>query len=227
MKQPTFYAIIVAGGAGKRMNSVLPKQFLTIAGKPILMHTIEKFHKCDYHPKITLVLAANDLEIWNQKIKEFDFKIPHSVVAGGSERFHSVKNGLDAIKEHHAFIAIHDAVRPLVSFGTINNGYENAMLNGNAITAISSKDSIRIADSEKNYAIPRNQVYLVQTPQTFSYNQLETAYKQEFSNDFTDDASVVEKAGFEIFLQEGDQFNIKITYEEDLILAEALLQNQI
>jgi len=222
----TFYAIIVAGGSGKRINSLLPKQFLPIAGRPILMHTIEKFHKSNYQPKIILVLSAKDLNIWKQKIEEFDFKVPHSVVTGGKERFFSVKNGLETITAKNAIIAIHDAVRPLVSLNTINNCYKSAIAKGNAIASISSRDSIRVADTEKNIAIPRTKVYLVQTPQTFSYKQLEIAYKQEFSNDFTDDASVVEKAGFNIFLEEGDQFNMKITYEEDLILAEALIKNQ-
>lgn len=227
MNQPTFYAIIVAGGAGKRMNSRLPKQFLNIAGRPILMHTIEKFHKSNYIPNIILVLSSADLKIWDQKVKEFNFVIPHIVVSGGKERFFSVKNGLDIITQANSFIAIHDAVRPLVSLNTINNCYKNAITNGNAIASISSKDSIRIIDAVKNIAIPRNQVHLVQTPQTFSFKQLGIAYKQDFSPDFTDDASVVENAGFKIFLEEGDQFNIKITYEEDLVLAEALLKNQL
>ncbi len=226
MKHPIFYAIIVAGGTGKRMNSLLPKQFLTVAGKPILMHTIEKFHKSQYQPKIILVLSPQDLETWKMQIEEFGFKIPYSIVSGGKERFFSVKNALDTITETNAFVAIHDAVRPLVSLSTIDNCYKNAIAKGNAITVIGSKDSVRIAADDKTRAIPRSQVYLVQTPQTFSAEQLKIGYEQEFSDDFTDDASVVEKAGYRIFLEEGDHFNIKITYQEDLVVAEALLKNQ-
>lgn len=222
MEQHTFFAIIVAGGSGKRMNSVLPKQFLTIAGKPIIMHTIEKFHVSSYQPKIILVLSSADIHTWKELVKEYNFKIPHTLVIGGKERFFSVKNGLETIKEQNSIIAIHDAVRPLVSLKTINNCYTKAIKNGNAVTSISSRDSVRQKEGEKNFAIPRDKIFLIQTPQTFNYNQLNTAYHQDFSKDFTDDASVVEKAGFQIFLEEGDQFNIKITYQEDLDLAEVL-----
>lgn len=226
MDKLNYYAIIVAGGSGKRMNSILPKQFLNVAGKPIIMHTIEKFSKSKFNPEIILVLSKNDVFTWNQKVSDYNFDIPHKVVIGGEERFFSVKNGLDVITEQNAIVAIHDAVRPLVSLNTIDNCFINAVKNGNAIAAISSKDSIRIKENKSNHAMPRYQVYLVQTPQTFLCKQLNQAYQQEFSKDFTDDASVVEKFGFDIFLEEGDQFNIKITYEEDLILAEALIKNQ-
>ncbi|RZJ63678.1 MAG: 2-C-methyl-D-erythritol 4-phosphate cytidylyltransferase [Flavobacterium sp.] len=226
MENLTFYAIIVAGGAGKRMNSAIPKQFLDIAGKPILMHTIEKFSRSTYNPKIILVLSAADISIWEQKVAQYSFDIPHQIVSGGKERFFSVKSGLDTIREQNSIIAIHDAVRPLVSLSTIDSCYSNAIENGNAIAAIVSKDSIRIKNIDHNQAISRDLVYLVQTPQTFSFGQLSDAYKQEFSKDFTDDASVVEKSGYDIFLEDGDQFNMKITYEEDLIIAEALIKNQ-
>lgn len=223
MENLTYYAIIVAGGSGKRMNSSLPKQFLNIAGKPILMHTIEKFNKSKYNPDIILVLSQNDIDTWNQLVLEHDFKIPHQIVKGGSERFFSVKNGLSSINNSESIIAIHDAVRPLVSLKTIDNCFENAAKNGNAITSRSSTDSVRIKENQKNYGVFRDQVYLIQTPQTFTYDQLSNSYQQDFSSDFTDDASVVEKYGYQIFLEDGDLYNIKITYQEDLVLAEALI----
>lgn len=226
MDNLTYYVIIVAGGSGKRMNSSLPKQFLNLAGKPIIMHTLEKFNQSKYNPNIILVLSPDDITTWNQKIAEHHFQIPHQIVTGGAERFFSVKNGFASITKPNSIIAVHDAVRPLVSIKTIDNCFENAAVNGNAIAAIGSKDSVRVMNGIKNYSIARDQVYLVQTPQTFSYKQLYDSYQQDFSKDFTDDASVVEKYGNKIFLEKGDLFNIKITYQEDLVIAEALISQK-
>ncbi|WP_026902461.1 2-C-methyl-D-erythritol 4-phosphate cytidylyltransferase [Pedobacter glucosidilyticus] len=227
MSKNQFYAIIVAGGSGKRMKSDTPKQFLLLKGKPILMLSIEKFYQSKYQPTIIVVLAAQELETWKNLIKEYRFTIPHQIVTGGIERFHSVKNALSLVTDEHAVIAIHDAVRPLVSLKTIDNCFEKAFADGNAIAAISSKDSIRIQEENKNKAISRNQVYLIQTPQTFQYQQLKLAYKQDFEHFFTDDASVVEKAGFAIHLSGGDEYNFKITFPEDITLATALLDQAI
>ncbi len=222
-----FYAIIVAGGVGKRMNTSLPKQFLVINNKPILMHTIQKFADSVYRPEIVLVLGKNSINHWQHLVAEYNFNIPHIIVEGGAERFHSVKNGLSKIftDDKNAIVAIHDAVRPLISVETINNCYKKAQLNGNAVAAVVSKDSVRIAHDVGNASVPRNKVYLVQTPQVFIRQQLQDAYLQEYCSDFTDDASVVEKAGYQIFLEEGDHFNIKITYPEDILLAQSLLNN--
>lgn len=223
MSKNQFYAIIVAGGSGKRMNSSTPKQFLLLKGKPILMLSIEKFYHSKYRPKIIVVLAEQEQKTWQKLVQEYHFSIPHEVVNGGTERFHSVKNALSLITEKQCIIAIHDAVRPLVSLKTIDNCYENALSTGNAIAATPSKDSVRVQEGSKNKAIARNQVYLVQTPQVFQYQQLEKAYQQNFESFFTDDASVVEKAGFTINLCNGDEFNFKITFPEDITLAEAIL----
>jgi 2-C-methyl-D-erythritol 4-phosphate cytidylyltransferase len=219
-----YYAIIVAGGSGNRMNSEIPKQFLLLNGLPILMHTITSFYQNETKPHIILVLAKADEERWQNLIKQHQFDIPHQIVMGGKERFHSVQNGLNNISNKKAIIAIHDAVRPLVTQKTITNCYLNALKNGNAIAAIPSKDSVRSLINQKSTALNRSEIYLVQTPQTFTYQQLNTAYNQKFESFFTDDASVVEKAGFNINLESGDEFNFKITFKEDLILAQALLK---
>jgi 2-C-methyl-D-erythritol 4-phosphate cytidylyltransferase len=223
----SFYAIIVAGGSGKRMDSILPKQFIEINGLPVLMHTINAFVKNTHQPKIILVLSKEDEARWEELILRHQFTIPHQIVFGGKERFHSVKNALDLIEDDNAIIAVHDAVRPLVSQRTISNCFISAEKNGNAIAAIPSKDSVRRLKQTQSEAIVRSEIYLVQTPQTFRYKQLKTAYLQNFEADFTDDASVVEKAGFPIFIEKGDEFNIKLTFKEDLFIAEAIMNSRV
>ncbi len=226
MNTLSFYAIIVAGGSGSRMNSEIPKQFLELNGKPVLMHTISAFHISKHQPKIILVLAKNDVSFWEQLIVKHNFEIPHQVIIGGNERFYSVKNGLSLVHAKKAVVAIHDAVRPLVSKTTIDNCYQTAIEKGNAVAAVQAKDSIRKLTDGKSQALNRSEIYLVQTPQTFQVTQLENAYKQEFDVLFTDDASVVEKAGYTINLEKGDEFNFKITFKEDLKLAETVLNTQ-
>jgi len=221
-----YYAIIVAGGSGKRMGADIPKQFILLNGLPVLMHTLNAFHQNKYQPKIILVLAKVDEKLWQDLVIEHNLTIPHEIVFGGEERFYSVKNALAQIKDEHAVISIHDAVRPLVSQATISNCYQKAKENGNAVAAIPSKDSVRRLSDNKSIALLRSEVYLIQTPQTFLYNQLNKAYKQNFSSEFTDDASVVEKAGFPIHLEKGDDFNFKITFKEDLIIAGAVLTSR-
>lgn len=224
-KSNSYYAIIVAGGSGARMGSVVPKQFLLLQGKPVLMRSIEAFYQNEYQPNIILVLAATDIDYWNELVKKYQFKIPHQIEIGGSERFNSVKNGLNLIKDANAVVAIHDAVRPLVSQLTISNCFLKAKENGNAVAAVIAKDSIRqLSLNTASKALNRSEIYLVQTPQTFIKHQLDVAYQQNFDNSFTDDASVVEKAGFDIYLEKGDEFNFKITFKEDLLLAEALIR---
>lgn len=227
MEQKSFYAIIVAGGSGQRMNTEVPKQFLELNGTPILMHSIHAFFNNEYQPNIILVLSQNDVAFWEQLIKKYNFSVPHKVVVGGKERFFSVQNGLNLITDENAVIAIHDAVRPLVSQKTISNCYKSAITNGNAVAAIPSKDSVRRIQNGKSEALNRKEIHLVQTPQTFTSYQLKTAYQQDFDDFFTDDASVVEKAGFAINLELGDEFNFKITFKEDLALASALIKNGI
>ncbi len=218
-----FYAIIVAGGSGKRMQSALAKQFLLLNQKPVMMHTLQAFFDSEFQPEIILVLAKADHDYWNELCVKYNFSIPHTLVEGGEERFHSVRNGLLTIKED-GVVAIHDAVRPLVSEVLITQTFKEALAHGNAVPYIKPSDSVRQLQNHSSKIIDRNHLALIQTPQTFVLTQLRTACQQSFSKAFTDDASVVEAAGFPIHLIEGHRNNIKITYPEDLELASFLLE---
>lgn len=218
-----YFAIIVAGGSGTRMNAELPKQFLLLHGKPILMHTITAFAACTLKPEIILVLNIHQHQYWERLCKEYNFDIPHQLVSGGQERFHSVNNGLKAIKGN-GIVAVHDAVRPLISPELIRRCFEAAAEKGNAVVGVQPTDSIRRIDvNGRSEAINRNMVALIQTPQAFESKLLRKAYQQPFRNDFTDDASVVERMGTEIHLIEGERSNIKITFKEDMEIAKYYL----
>jgi 2-C-methyl-D-erythritol 4-phosphate cytidylyltransferase len=219
-----YYAIIVAGGSGNRMQTETPKQFLLLKNLPVLMHTIKAFAQSDTQPKILLVLSKDQQGYWTRLCEEFNFHIPHEVIDGGKERFHSVKNAIRTIEED-SFVAIHDAVRPLISKSLIDNCFKAAEAHGNVIAAVQSSDSVRMLRNEKSSALKRDEIYLVQTPQTFSVSVLKEAYHQDFADHFTDDASVVESIGYGINIIEGERGNIKITYPIDLELAELLLKN--
>ena len=214
------YAIIVAGGSGSRMKSDLPKQFLQINNKPILMHTMEKFAIDNI--EIILVLNVDFHEYWLKLCREYDFSIPHLLVNGGNNRFESVKNGLSKITSK-SIIAIHDAVRPLISSDKIRFAFEKAEELGNAVLSVVSRDSVRRIQGDTSSIINRDEIHLIQTPQIFQSELLHKAYKERFRNDFTDDASVVERIGVKINLIEGEYTNIKITYPEDLKIATTLL----
>ncbi|PRY10965.1 2-C-methyl-D-erythritol 4-phosphate cytidylyltransferase [Pontibacter ummariensis] len=214
------YAIIVAGGSGSRMQQELPKQFIEVAGKPILMHTIERFYAYNPEVRLIVVLPQQQLSVWRDLCRKHDFKLFHMTVPGGSTRFGSVKNGLDAV-QGEALVAVHDGVRPFIDVATIRAAFEAASVHGNAVVAVSPKDSIRELTPEGSQAVPRDRYKLVQTPQCFKANILKRAYEQPEEEYFTDDASVVEQTGEKIVLVEGSYRNIKITTPEDLILAEA------
>lgn len=220
------YVIIVAGGSGSRMQSAVPKQFLLLHGKPVLMHTIEAFEQSEAKPAIILVLPAAYHTYWQQLIQEFSFTIPHQLVTGGETRFHSVKNGLNLITDQEALIAIQDAVRPLTAPYIIDEAYQCAAEHGAAVVAVKSRDSIRQVKEGRSVSLVRDEIYLVQTPQTFRASLLRKAYEQPFDTRFTDDASVVEQYGAEIKLTEGDHSNIKITFPEDIAIAELLLSKK-
>jgi 2-C-methyl-D-erythritol 4-phosphate cytidylyltransferase len=218
-----YFAIIVAGGSGTRMNADLPKQFLLLHGKPILMHTIAAFHACTLEPEVIVVLNIHQHQYWEELCKVYNFNIPHQLVSGGQERFHSVSNGLQAIKGT-GIVAIHDAVRPLISPELIRRCFEVAAEKGNAVVGLQPTDSIRRINANGRFeAIKRNMVALIQTPQAFDIKILRKAYLQPFRNDFTDDASVVEHMGTEIHLIEGERSNIKITFKEDMEIAKYYL----
>lgn len=220
-----YYAIIVAGGSGSRMKSDIPKQFLLLQGKPVLMHTIEAFYYSDLKPEIILVLNSEYLKLWSELIIKFNFEIPVIVVNNGEQRFHSVKNALSIIQED-SIVAVHDAVRPIVSNELITRSFRLAAEIKAVIPAVTSKDSVRKKEGDHTKALNREDILLIQTPQVFQSNLLQHAYLQDYSPEFTDDASVVEKSGIKIVVTEGDYKNIKITYAEDLQLAEVYLQNR-
>jgi len=188
------------------------------------MHTIEAFYNSQSRPQIIIVLPAAYQSYWKQLCFDYNFTIAHQLVTGGETRFHSVKNGLDKIGEDSgALVAVHDAVRPLPGEDVIIESYKCAAENGNAITAVKSRDSVRQLKNGISTCLTRDDIYLVQTPQAFRVEQLKKAYTQPFNEAFTDDASVAEAAGFKIFLIGGSYRNIKITFPEDILIAEKLL----
>ena len=217
-----YIAIIVGGGSGSRMLSEVPKQFMLLRGRPVLMHTIEAFDKSDYNPEIIVVLNVDFHQYWENLCVLHNFSIPHKLIKGGTQRFDSVKNGIKAIQAN-AIVAIHDAVRPLLSKQLIDHSFEEAERSGNAVAAIKSRDSVRQQIGTNTAPLDREEIYLIQTPQTFSSEILKKAYKQEYRNEFTDDASVAERSGIRINLIDGEARNFKITFPEDIKLAEIYL----
>jgi len=215
--------IIVAGGTGNRMQSETPKQFMLLQKLPVLMHSMNSFIKSDNNLELRLVLPESELEAWRNLCIEYNFKVKHAVFAGGETRFHSVKNGLEGINAP-SIIAIHDGVRPLVSQKTIANCFDLALQQGTAIPVLPVTESIREVIEEDSFAKKRDDYRRVQTPQVFQSDLLLDAYDTEYEEDFTDDASVVEKAGYKIYLAEGNEENIKITTPLDFVIAEALLE---
>jgi len=217
------YVIITASGKGLRMQSDIPKQFIEIAEKPILIHTIEKFYNYDKQINIIVTLNSQMLEYWQDLIEKYKFKIQHKTVIGGDTRFQSIKNAITEIEEN-SITAVHDAVRPLVSLNTIVRCFKKAEECGNAVPYININESIREISGNENKIANRENFVLIQTPQVFKSDILIKAYKQEFSESFTDDASVIENIGYEINLIEGNSENIKITKPQDLKIIEALLK---
>lgn len=218
--------IIVAGGVGKRMKSEIPKQFMILCGKPILIHTFFKFFQYDSKLEFRLVLPQQSFDSWNELCSQYDFNIPHKLFAGGETRFHSVKNGLAGIIEP-SLIAVHDAVRPLVSTNTIKNCFDLASKKGSAIPVMSLKESIREITGQGSQSRQREMYRSVQTPQVFKSEILLKSYEVEYSNSFTDDASVIENAGYQVYLSDGNEENIKITTPTDLLVGEILMKQQM
>lgn len=219
----TEYALIVAGGKGTRIKSHLPKQFLELAGRPVLLHTLDAFFRYSPHIKIVLVLPEDDFPIWNEIVKKFQFTHPVVLQTGGETRFQSVKRGLEKISTE-GLVAIHDGVRPLVSSDIIGASFRLAAVHETAIAAVRLKESIRMTDQDNTKAVDRSRFRLVQTPQTFRVSVIKNAYEIKEDPSLTDDASVAERAGHVISLFEGSYENIKITTAEDLVIGEALLK---
>ena len=218
------YAIIVAGGSGQRMQSAVPKQFLLLQGKPVLYHTLAAFYQADASTEIIVVLPSDQFDFWKSLISELP-TIPHRLVAGGNSRFQSSQNAIQTLTED-GIVAIHDGVRPLIDPFLISSSFQAAAEKGNAVLAVASKDSVRnYSDVKKNFQhVNRESIRLIQTPQIFPTKDLKEAFKQTYSDEFTDDARVVEALGIHINLVEGSYKNIKITTPEDLLLAEVLLK---
>jgi len=218
------FVIIVAGGLGKRMKSDLPKQFLKIGNKPVLMHTISVFKRFDNQIVIILALQEKYFEYWKNLCKEYNFNINHLLVEGGKERFYSVKNALQIVNSA-GLVAIHDGVRPLVSENTIKNCFKTARQKGNAIPVIPVNETIRQKINNESKIVDRSKFIIVQTPQVFNSEIILRAYNQSYNPEFTDDASVIEAYGEKINLVEGNQENIKITTQADIKIAEFILQS--
>ena len=218
--------IIVAGGSGLRMGAEVPKQFLLLAGKPVLMHTITQFFFFDSSISIVLVLPEAYLHRWQQLCEEYQFAVPHCVVVGGETRFQSVKNALSNLPSTE-LIAVHDGVRPLVSQNVIARCFAVATQYGSAVPAIPVVDSLRRKEENTTCNISRENLFAVQTPQVFCADWLLQAYEKPYNSTYTDDASVVEAAGFSIQLTEGNRENNKITTLLDLQIAEFLLSNNL
>lgn len=219
------YVIIVAGGRGLRMGSELPKQFLLLGGKPVLMHTIEAFYRYDADIQIILVLPKDHQDYWKSLCSSYHFEIPHRIVDGGETRFHSVRNGLQVIGGT-GLVGVHDGVRPFVSKEVIERCYLEAEQKQAVIPVVEVVETVRHLQGDESSTVPRNEYRLVQTPQVFSVPLLKKAYLQPYSPSFTDDASVVESFGEKVFLTEGNRENIKITTPFDLIIGKAWVEHQ-
>lgn len=205
------------------MQSALPKQFMMLGGLPVVAHTINTFSEALPGAEIVVVLPEEHIPLWRNLAARFDIAV-HRCIAGGKERFHSVKNGLDALSEEVEYVAVHDGVRALATKKMILRVQLAAEETEAAIPVTEVVDSYRRVDGSESYIVPRTELRIVQTPQTFSAELLRRAYEQPFSDKFTDDASVVEALGAKITLVEGERRNIKLTTPEDMAIAERLLE---
>ena len=215
------YALIVAGGRGTRIKSDRPKQFLPLNGLPVLMHTIRAFNSYSASIEIVVVLPEDQIAGWHSLCSEYEFEVPVTIQPGGATRFQSVKRGLEKMSE--GLVAIHDGVRPLVSQEIIFKSFQMAAEKDSAVAAVPLKESIRLSEDKTTKAMDRGRFKMIQTPQTFKVSIIRKAYELKEDPSMTDDASVAEKAGYPISLFDGSYDNIKITTEDDLVVAEALL----
>jgi 2-C-methyl-D-erythritol 4-phosphate cytidylyltransferase len=219
-----YYVIIVAGGKGIRMKSKLSKQFILIDGKPILLYSIQKFFKAIPGIEIIVALPKKEIKFWKKLCQKHSLNISHEIVLGGKTRFHSVKNALKKVSKK-GIIAVHDGVRPLTSIQLINRCFSEAGQYDNAVPCIPIDESIRKNKASENKIIDRNSIVIIQTPQCFNTEVLKRAYKMNYKDKFTDDASVVEESGGSIHLIRGEKGNIKITSKDDLLIAGAILKS--
>lgn len=216
--------IITAGGFGKRMDSDLPKQFLTLGNKPILMHTIELFYHFDNNIEILLTLPSEWKGYWETLVDKHYFRIPHLVVNGGNERFFSIKNALKKVTGE--VVAVHDGVRPFTSGEVIKKCFQALEKHRAVVPAVNLKESLRWITENKNIAVNRSEYKLIQTPQCFHTELLKEVYEQPFDETITDDASLAERKNIPIHILEGNEENIKITTRLDMLIAETLLNRR-
>ena len=218
------YIIIVAGGKGLRMGADIPKQFLPVGGKPVLMRTLERFREYAADLQIILVLPEAQQDYWRELCQQYHFDVEYTLANGGQTRFHSVQNGLALIPDNaEGVVGVHDGVRPFPSVEVIRNCYETAREKKAVIPVIPIVETVRHLKDETSVTVPRGDYRLVQTPQTFDIQLLKAANRQPYNDGFTDDASVVEAFGFDVTLVEGNRENIKITTPYDLKVAEVLI----
>jgi 2-C-methyl-D-erythritol 4-phosphate cytidylyltransferase len=215
-------AIIVAGGTGQRMGATMPKQFLVIEGKSILLHTIGQFIAAFSDINFVIVLPADYIQEGKDLIASSGLTQHVQFTAGGETRFQSVKNGL-ALVDPASIVFVHDAVRCLLTHDLIQRCYQQALEKGSAIPAVASTDTIRITEGTKHHVVDRTNVMMMQTPQTFNAAILQKAFEQAYQSSFTDEANVLEASGTEVFLIEGEYENIKITRPLDLAIAAYIL----
>lgn len=218
-------AIITAGGSGTRMGSLLPKQFLTLNDKPILWYTLRAFIEAFHDISIILVLPKDYIKSGEQLVEEMNIKEQTTLVIGGETRFHSVQNGIQQVKDP-AVVFVHDGVRCLITPNLIQRCFEQAIEKGSAIPAVTCTDSVRILNNHSHEAINRDQVKIIQTPQTFLSSILIPAFNLPYQAYFTDEATVVEAFGEPVYLIEGEYANLKITRPTDLLLANAILDER-
>lgn len=214
--------IIVAGGSGKRLGGPVPKQFQSVKGRPLLMWTIDAFHRYDAAMPLIVVLPKEHFEIWRALCMGHRFFIEHQVVAGGEQRYHSVKAGLEKV-EGDGLVAVHDGVRPLVSTGLIGRCFDAAHQQGAAIPVVPVVPSVRETTADGSRALDRSKLLAVQTPQCFHADLLRKAFALPYDPTFTDEATMVERLGVKVNLVEGEENNIKVTTALDMKLAEAFL----
>lgn len=216
------FAVLVAGGKGMRMGSALPKQFLPLNGKPILAHSVIAFMNAFPDIQIIIVLPPDQLSYARMILSALPDPIDAIIVSGGETRFHSVQNGLNAI-DGQGIVFVHDGARPMITTDLIKRCYDQALEKGSAIPAIVVAESMRIIDGEDSSPVNRDLMRIIQTPQTFRTEVVIPAFEQPYNTAFTDEATVVEAAGIDIYLVEGEKSNIKVTTPEDMIVAEALM----
>lgn len=221
------YLIVVAGGKGMRMGGEMPKQFQLLAGRPVVMVTLERLYAMDPSMQLILVLPADQMEQWKNLSREYEFAVPLILAQGGTTRFHSVQNGLAQVDDiDEALVGVHDGVRPFVSSAVLDECFREASLHGAAIPMIDLQDSLRhiVGGNGVTEVVPRDRYRLVQTPQVFRLSLLRRAYEQRFVESFTDDASVVEALGEQVVGVVGNRENIKLTTPFDLVIAQTLME---